>query len=156
VYEWEADGVGGCRVERGCVYLISSGRSAAASYLYAVNDSGADVFIETSDLLTGEDSEEAPSIYDARENGGFAPPTVAGECLGEGCQPAAPTLIDATPASWTFTGRGSSSPPAKVKAKPVCPKSKRLVKRNGKQRCVARKPHKRSRRRGHNKGRAHR
>jgi hypothetical protein len=45
--------------------------------------------IATSDLLSGEDGDETPSVYDARVNGGFAGPEGRSECQGEACQPEA-------------------------------------------------------------------
>lgn len=165
VYEWEADGTGSCRLPEGCVFLISSGRGSRATYLYGVSASGNDVFIETSDLLTPADTDETPSIYDARVEGGFAEPSpIAGECLGEACQPSASPPIDATPASASFQGNGDIAPQPKLN----CPKAKRLVRSGGKQRCIAvRKKHSRhgkrtggkhrhARKRSNTKGGAHR
>lgn len=100
VYEWEEQGVGSCSQQGGCLYLISTGRNARDSYLFGASRSGDDVFIASSDLLAGGDTDETPSIYDARVNGGFAPPfSTAAECLGEACQPAATAPDDPTPAS---------------------------------------------------------
>lgn len=109
VYEWEEEGVGGCQRTGGCLYLISSGQSGRDDYLYAVSDSGDDVFFRSADLLAPAfDPDETPSIYDARINGGFAVPSGAsGECLGEACQPAAVAPNDPTPASSTFRGAGN-------------------------------------------------
>lgn len=108
VYEWEAAGEGSCETTGGCIFLISSGQGAQPSYLYGVSESGADVFIYTNDLLTAEDGDEAPSVYDARVDGGFpAEASRAAECLGEACQPGAVPLNDATPTSFTFGGKGN-------------------------------------------------
>lgn len=86
VYEWEANGVGGCESSQGCVELISLGRSAAPNHLYGVGANGRDVFFWSSDSLVGGDAGEGPSIYDAREGGGFAAPPAATACQDEGCQ----------------------------------------------------------------------
>jgi hypothetical protein len=156
VYEWEEDGVGSCRTPGGCVYLISSGTSAEPTYLYAVSESGDDVFIETSDLLLpSEDPDETPSIYDVRVNGGFAPPTgPAGECLGEACQPAAVAPNDPTPSSSSFEGKGNVANPDAPKAR--CPKGK--VRKGKKQRCVTKKARhqQKAKKRSGAKGRSHR
>jgi hypothetical protein len=150
VYEWEEEGVGSCRSEGGCVYLISSGQSGKRvegepNYLYGVSDGGRDVFVWTSDrLLPSADPDETPSIYDARVEGGFPPPSAgAGECLGEACQPAAEAPDDPTPASSTFEGQGNVREETPATRTP-CAKGK--VRRHGK--CVAKK-HRRRRARRH-------
>jgi hypothetical protein len=140
VYEWEEDGMGSCRTGGGCVYLISSGESAHPNYLYGMSEDGNDVFFTTTDLLLPSlDPDETPSIYDARVNGGFPPPSeIAGDCLGEACQPAAVAPNDPTPASSSFEGAGNVTGKAKARG---CPRSKRAVKSRGKRRCVARRHH---------------
>jgi hypothetical protein len=149
VYEWEAQGVGSCRSAGGCVYLISSGRSAGDNYLYSVSDSGDDVFFSTSDLLLPADRETAYSIYDARVGGGFPAPAAPAECLGEACQPAAsaPALPPAA-----IEGAGN------VKPRRHCPKGKRSVSRGGKKRCLPtrKKHHRKKHRAAKQAGRAHR
>lgn len=145
VYEWEAEGVGGCTRAAGCLSLISGGPGAAPDYLWGVSSDGADVFIRTADTLLGSDTDfGVASIYDAREGGGFAEPAPrAGECLGEACQPTAVPLNDPTPASANFVG-------SRVKSPKRCPKGKRRVRRGGKVRCVPK------RQRKHHRGKAKR
>ncbi len=132
VYEWEAQAVGSCTRAEGCVYLISSGQGKRVNYLYAVSDSGDDVFFRSSDLLVSTDLEETPSIYDARVGGGF-PEEGASECEGEGCRPGLPA-----PPPMIAPESGVRAQPAKGK---TCPKGKRKVRRNGKVRCVKKKHH---------------
>jgi hypothetical protein len=131
VYEWEAQGVGSCTRPNGCVYLISSGQSQRVDYLYAVSDSGDDVFFRSSDLLLSVDLEETPSIYDARVEGGF-PEEAIGACEGEGCRSQmapSPSLLDPE----------SSVHASKKKPKKRCPRGKRKLRRHGQVRCVKKK-----------------
>jgi hypothetical protein len=108
VYEWESQGTGGCPRQEGCVHLISSGRSAGNDYLYAASPSGRDVFFETGDLLTPFDLDSTPSIYDARENGGFpAPPSRPSGCTDGTCQGGTNPPESITPASSNFAGTGN-------------------------------------------------
>ncbi|HST68082.1 MAG TPA: hypothetical protein VLI94_00300 [Solirubrobacterales bacterium] len=129
VYEWEAEGVGSCKREGGCVYLISSGRSARPDYLFGHSQSGDDVFIHTSDVLLPGD-EQTASIYDARVGGGFASsaPVI---CAEEACKPGL-TPPPALPAPQT----GVQGKSGNVKNGKSCPRGKRKVKRKGKVVCV--------------------
>jgi hypothetical protein len=97
VYEWEAQGVGDCESVVGCIQLISSGRSATPNFLYGVAADGRDVFFWTGDQLAPQDQSSAPSIYDARELGGFAVPAPSPPCAGDGCQdpPSSPPALTA-------------------------------------------------------------
>jgi hypothetical protein len=134
VYEWEAQGVGSCELEGGCVYLISSGHSHRMDYLYAASDTGDDVFFRTSDLLLGRDAEETPSIYDARVGGGFAE-VEEEECVAEGCRPGvSPAPVPRNLASQVNGPSGNASA--------RCPKTKHKAKRHGKTVCVKKKHHK--------------
>jgi hypothetical protein len=128
VYEWEAQGVGSCTRAGGCLNLISSGQSRRPDYLYAVSDSGDDVFIRSADLLLSADHDETPSIYDARVDGGFPEP-ISQSCQNEPCPPGTtpPPLF---PPPLTIPG-----PPEPV-VPPKCPNGKRQAKRNGKLVCV--------------------
>jgi hypothetical protein len=133
VYEWEAQGKGTCAEAAGCLYLISSGRSAHDNFLFGVSESGEDVFILSNDLLDpGRDPDETASIYDARVNGGFPLGSAPAECLGETCQPVAKP--PERPAQ-LLQGAGNVSKEPKH-----CPKGKRAVHARGKSktRCVQR------------------
>jgi hypothetical protein len=147
VYEWEEQGVGSCTRPEGCLYLISSSQSRRGEYLWAVSRSGDDLFFLSSDLLLGSDTDETPSIYDARVGGGFAEP-VQGDCEGEGCrpsqQPPPPQPIILSP----ILGQGDNVKPRR------CPKGKHKVKRGGKVRCVKKKHRRHSKQRaaGEKKG----
>jgi hypothetical protein len=148
VYEWEAPGKGTCAEAGaafqaqagGCLYLISGPHSATEDYLYGMTPDGSDVVFLSGDLLSFEDPDGTPSLYDARVQGGFQPPPpIAGECLGEACQPAAVAPNDPTPGSAGYEGAGNV-----IEAVPgSCPKGK--VKKHGK--CA--KPHKEHHRGAH-------
>jgi len=146
VYEWEAQGVGSCTQPGGCVYLISSGHSARANYLYGLSRSGDDVFFVTEDVLVGGDNDTA-SIYDARVGGGF--PEQRDElCQGEACH------LPVTPAP-TLTTPGTPAPGADDNVKPAsgqCPRGKRKVKIRSRFRCVKKHGKKQHRKAGSGKG----
>jgi hypothetical protein len=139
VYEWEADGSGGCRVPRGCLSLISSGQGEVDSHIYSMSADGRDVFFTTQERLVSTDIAGSPSIYDAREGGGISEPTAATPCQGDACQgvgsegPALPT-----PAT-TGAGGGNAEP------RPPCPRGRHRVKG----RCV--KKHRKHRHHHHGK-----
>jgi hypothetical protein len=122
-YEWERPGSGSCKSNASCIYLLSSGASAAASYLADASASGNDVFVVTRAKLLPQDDNENFDLYDARVDGftPIAPPA----CTGTGCQglPGTPPIF-ATPSSVTFEGVGNFAAPVPVaKAKPK-PKKK--------------------------------
>ena len=123
VYEWSD----------GRASLISAGRGATKSYLFAMSPDGDDVFFTTPEKLVPQDDVEAGwSIYDARVGGGFPQPQPLTPCEGEGCQGAVaigPSLF--SPAS---EGVVPSLSPGGLARK--CPKGKRKVRRHGKVRCV--------------------
>ena len=141
IYEWEEQGVGSCTRVGGCIYLISSGRSASDNYLYGLNASGDDVFFTTSETLVGGDGDTL-SIYDARVNGGFkkVPCQQPEECINE--KPPTPAPLLQPPES-----EGAAVPLPVVS--PNCPKGKHKAKRNGKEVCVKNKKHKKHHRKHH-------
>jgi hypothetical protein len=135
VYEWEEEGVGTCEEAGGCVYLISGPHSAGADYLYAMSESGDDVFFRTSDELLPRDVEATLSIYDARVEGGFPEPATGTPCVeGETCHP-----LPSPPPNLSPSGVSSTPPPP---GSQPCPKGKHKVKRNGKLVCVKNHKHK--------------
>lgn len=137
VYEWEAQGTGGCKREAGCLSPISSGRSAEDNFLYAMTPDGHDVFFLSADTLVPQDPSGEPSIYDARVDGGFPSPTPPNpECLGEACQP---SLVAPEDPHHVPSLQGNPTR--------HCPKGKRKVRKEGKTRCL--QSHGKKERHGH-------
>jgi hypothetical protein len=139
VYEWERDGSGGCRREKGCLYLLSGGTSVDSSFFLDASATGDDVFISTRAQLVREDQNEVFDAYDVRV--GAPEPATPPACTGSGCQgvPGAPPIF-ATPSSVTFGGVGNFSGVSQgvVKAKPRSAKCRRgFVRKRG--RCVRKK-----------------
>jgi hypothetical protein len=155
VYEWEADGTEEaprvfCGVVSGCTHLISAGEDVGPERFLGAGASGDDVFFSSAAQLVPQATPELTNIYDARVDGGFAPPPPSVECTS--CQGVGslPPQFSAT-ASETFTGAatpvvssstgvttggsGGQKPPMK------CSRGRRLS--HG--RCVAAKAKKRKR-----------
>ena len=156
VYQYEPQGVGGCKRAAGCVDLISAGSEAGDSNFLAADATGKNVFFTTRDRLRLQDRDELIDLYDAREGGGIAAETetTRPECQGESCQPA--PVVPAVPNLGSAALRGGGNLDQGALRKPRCPKGKRRVTRKGKSRCVARH-HKRHRRHKRHKHRhAHR
>jgi hypothetical protein len=132
VYEWEQGGTGDCDLDVGCLSLISSGFSTEDEYLYSVTPDGSDVFFLSSDVLVPQDIGGAPSIYDAREGGGYpAPPPPKPSCVGETCQP---IVSPSRPFSSATSGEKPGNP--RVTPRRACPKGKRKVRAGQRVRCV--------------------
>jgi hypothetical protein len=104
VYEWRD----------GAVSLISSGRDAHSSFLYAMSDSGDDVFVSTRAALVSQDEIGGGiSIYDARVFGGFAPAAESTPCSGDACQGSpteAPRVLLPPPTADLSGGEGAVHP----------------------------------------------
>ena len=95
VYQWEADGIGGCAETLGCLNLISSGDESSATFLDASAD-GADVFFNTDGSLVPDDH-GSTDTYDARVGGGFPVPEPPIACAGDSCQALPPEPEDPKP-----------------------------------------------------------
>jgi DNA-binding beta-propeller fold protein YncE len=126
----------------GCLSLISSGRSAAGSYLLDASADGEDVFISTNQALTSGDEDGSYDIYDARVGGSSSPPAPrAVPCSAEGCR----TVSAPAAASGSVGTIGEGGGNLRT---PVCPKGR--VRRGG--RCHAKhRPHRHGRKHGHRK-----
>ena len=112
VYEWEAEdseeapGVF-CSGVNGCTHLLSSGEDVGPARLLGASANGRDVFFESASQLVPQATTEFPNIYDARVNGGFAPPPSGLECLS--CQGVgSPPPLFNIPASGAFVGAGNT------------------------------------------------
>jgi hypothetical protein len=122
VYEWRDNRLS----------LISSGRGASPSYLYAMTSDGHDVLFRTNETLVPQDRDGgSTSIYDARVGGGFGPVAEAiTGCGAETCQPT-PALPPVLPASGTssFHGPGNLSPARKHHKRKRCKTRKKHCKK---------------------------
>jgi hypothetical protein len=151
VYEWRAGGVDGCAQARGCLALITNGRGGFYNLLLGSADEGRDVFIYTLSKLLPQDTDTAGDIYDARIDGGFAPPApLPTECEGDACSTPASAPLDSTPASFTFSGAGNliQTTPVKVPVKPTKAKGKKKQQKHKQVRRKKRAASRTSRRRG--------
>jgi len=151
VYEWEKEGTGSCASKDinsagGCIYLISTGQSPAASYFGDASSDGSNVFFFTRQSLVGEDRDDNVDLYDAKENGGIASQNLEPEipCESEGCR--GPMGVIFTPtilASTGLSGMGNLTvvkSESKIVSKPKSRNKQRLKRRKkiGKGRKMAR------------------
>jgi hypothetical protein len=140
VYEWEAPGSGVCTVDAssysardgGCVQLVSSGGSSAASVFVDSDEEGNEVFFTTEANLVPEDT-GLIDIYDARVDGGFVSATAKVECEGQACQSPVAAPQTAEPGSTAGRGEGNIGPPSTPRK---CAKGRRRVRHGQKVRCV--------------------
>lgn len=96
VYEWRAQGIGGCSRSEGCIGLISSGKGANGAGFIDASADGTDAYFLTDESLVGQDPGSA-DLYDARIGGGFPEPPAPIPCFGDACQPLPPEPEDPTP-----------------------------------------------------------
>ncbi|HET9152756.1 MAG TPA: hypothetical protein VFN85_01410 [Solirubrobacterales bacterium] len=106
VYEWRAQGVGGCQRQLGCQGIISSGKAADASTFVDASADGTDAFFLASDSLVESDP-GGLDLYDARIGGGFPVPPKPIPCIGDACQPLPPEPEDPTPGTMFIGSEGN-------------------------------------------------
>jgi len=122
VYEFKAQGIGGCKRDGGCVALISAGREGTDSNFLAIDPAARSVFFTSRDQLVEADKDELIDLYNAREEGGVLPkPEPSPQKLPLQVPP-----LEPTPSSPTANDPGN--------AKPTKPCKKGQVKKKGK--CV--------------------
>jgi hypothetical protein len=107
IYEWQ----------RGQVFLLATGPEAKEEFgdgssveIFGATPSGDDVFIRSASKLVPQDVDSVADIYDARVDGGFAPPEPELEpCNPEvNCRGAALVApLASSPASAVFSGGGN-------------------------------------------------
>ncbi len=143
VYEWEADGAGGCELSQGCTYLLSSGEHVGPAIFLGASRDGSNVFFTTAAQLVPQATPEFTNIYDARVDGGFPPPPPPSECLS--CQGVGSTPpLFSVPAGVSFTGAGNpamtvfeSGPKTKTKTKTKKPKTRHRKRHRGRSSAVS-------------------
>jgi hypothetical protein len=109
VYQWEAQGKGGCAVKPGCLDPISSGRATEGATFIDASADGADAYFLTNESLVGADPGSI-DLYDARVSGGFAEAPKPLPCIADACQPLPPAPEDPDPGTLIKT---SGNPAAK-------------------------------------------
>jgi hypothetical protein len=143
VYEWEQEETEGCSraglklasltesehfsaADHGCLYLLSSGTGSGAvaengqnvggSYLLGAGEGLTDIYIETTDPMTGTlGVDNVPHVYDVRQDGGFPSPAAAAPtgCEPGFCRPEGEgSPVFGSPASAGLTGAGNLKPAA--------------------------------------------
>jgi hypothetical protein len=128
VYEFEPAGVGSCREEPGCIYLMSPGNEFTDGNLLTIDPSGRDLFFTTRQQLSPRDVDGLIDLYDFREGGGIAAEEEVSPapCKGEACQVPVPP------------------PPVTVPASSGVEEEKPAPTKNGKKRKHKKKKHKKS------------
>jgi hypothetical protein len=148
VYEWEAPGAanGTCTeaspafspINKGCIYLISTGKSAYPSLFADASEDGKDVFFFTRQSLVGQDKDELQDVYDARVGGGLTAqsPVASIPCeSADACHgPVQTPPSEPSAGSGTFVGPGNPAPVHKKPKKTKKPKKHKQKKSKGKSR----------------------
>jgi hypothetical protein len=121
----------------GSVYLISDGRDASVTdlvpsvRLYGIDPDGSNVFFTTAEQLVPQAADTQQALYDAREEGGFAAPSLTPGCLGETCRGSGNESPMLWPVGATVQTGGESS-------REVVPATSGAIKRRSKRVAVAR------------------
>jgi hypothetical protein len=117
VYEWEAEGTGGCVLGQGCTHLLSTGEDVGPEYFLGASSDGSNVFFASAAQLVPQATPEFTNIYDARVDGGFPQPAPASKCLS--CQGVGspPPLFGPGP-SGSFMGAGNPALPSSTTSTP--------------------------------------
>jgi hypothetical protein len=110
VYEYQA----------GQLHLLSSGTAESPSYFYDASSDGGDAYLITAQALTPGGNSTELSLYDAKIDGGFPAPPLAGTepCSGEACSgaqsiaPRPPTISSASVSNQGNLQLAVSTPPA--------------------------------------------
>ena len=108
VFEWEAFGVSGCGLAKGCILPISSGRGKEGASFVDSSLDGTDAFFLTDESLFGPDP-GGVDLYDARVKGGFPEPTPPLACEGDACQALPPKPEDPEPGTGFLTDELNSA-----------------------------------------------
>jgi hypothetical protein len=129
VYEYERDGDGSCERVGGCQNLLSDPTISEGEFFLGASASGDDVYLAASSRLASTDFDELKDIYDARVDGGFAPPPVESQCESK-CPQASQTPTD-QPVATGVVGPAGNLPAPRPTSKPTpkktCRKGFRLI-----------------------------
>lgn len=130
-------------VAAGRLNLISSGQGSEASYFIQASADGHDVFIASREQLSAWDTDREMDIYDARVDGGVAPPTRPVTCSGDSCQgdlaPAPPEQSAGSSALVEPERRGRvTRPRARRGRRRACRRGRVRRRVDGRLRCVSR------------------
>jgi hypothetical protein len=134
IYEYEQDGEGSCERIGGCQNLLSDPHISEGDYFLGASANGNDVYLATSSRLTSTDLDNVRDIYDARVNGGFAPPSIERQCESE-CTQASRVQPD-QPVSTDAVGSSGNISIPRATPKPVLRKQCRRGFRLANNRCV--------------------
>jgi hypothetical protein len=113
----------------GNVYLVSAGQDHSPQvFLIGTDQSGTDVFFETSEQLVPQDTNSGRDIYNARIEGGFPAPVAPAACLGDACQGSLSAPPSLPFANTTTAEGGNLAPPVSKPAVKPLTRAQKLAK----------------------------